>query len=124
MAYQKEQQRLEQQRWEKEYALQQQQLANERSYYQSLSNNSTSEGYSLSDGSSNSSGGKKLTNVKKWSPALSSKNANNWYYQNIDKLYASSGITETQLENIIKSGLNSGVINDSDVDKILNTFGL
>lgn len=125
MAYQKEQQRLEQQRWEKEYALQQQQAAAERQYYQSLGNsNSGGESYTLSSGSNSSSNGKKLTNVKKWSPVLSSKNANNWYYQNIDKLYASSGITETQLENIIKSGLNSGVINNSDVDKILNTFGL
>ena len=44
--------------------------------------------------------------------------------ENIDKVYFNSGLTETQLESILRDGLNSGAITESDVDKILSTFGL
>lgn len=123
MAFQKQQAELAQQQWEKEYALQQQQLAMERAaqaqqqaYYQTLTDTS-------SQGTNNGSG-KKLTNVKKMSPVLSSKSANSWYSTNIDKVYFNSGLTESQLESILRKGLDSGAITESDVDKILSTFGL
>lgn len=127
MAYQKEQAALEQQRWEREYALQQQQLAFEReqaaaqqAYYATLTDDSNSS--NLTESSSDNS--KKITNVKKWSPNLSTNKANSWYSTNIDKPYFNGGLTEAQLEKIIDSGLSSGVINNKDVDKILSTFGL
>jgi len=129
MAYQKEQAALEQQRWEREYALQQQQLAFEKeqaaaqqAYYATLTDSSNSS--ALTDGENSSDNSQKITNVKKWSPNLSTNNANNWYSTNIDKPYFNGGLTEAQLEKIIDSGLASGVINNSDVDKILSTFGL
>lgn len=122
MAFQKQQAELAQQQWEKEYALQQQQLAMERAaqaqqqaYYQTLTDTS-------SQGTNNGSG-KKLTNVKKMSPVLSSKSANSWYSTNIDKVYFNSGLTESQLKSILRKGLDSGAITESDVDKILSTFG-
>lgn len=142
VAYQKELDRIAQEQWEKEYAFQQQQLAYqkeqdaianaqkwaqinaEKNYYATLTDSSSSN--STSTLSDNSSGGSetKLTNVKKSSPSLSSKNANSWYSTNIDKPYFNGGLTESQLEKIIDSGLSSGVINNKDVDKILSTFGL
>lgn len=126
MAYQKELDRIAQQQWEKEYALQQQQLAlskqqaaAQQAYYATLTDGSgQSEIESVVDSSS------KIKNVKNWSPTLSSKNADSWYSTNIDKPYFNGGLTESQLEKIIDSGLSSGVINNSDVDKILSTFGL
>lgn len=138
MAYKKKQQELEQQRWEKEFAYQQQQaaIANAQKWASSNASNSSSSGSStsLSNGSSSSGGaslsgnsnssGKKLTNVKKYSPNLSSQKANNWYSTNIDNVYFKSGLTESQLDKIISNGLSSGIINKSDINKILNTFGL
>ena len=73
---------------------------------------------------SNGSSDKKVTNIKKYSPTLSSKKANDWYYTNIDKPYFNGGLTEAQLDNAIASGLSRGLINDNDVDKILGTFGM
>ena len=67
---------------------------------------------------------KKVTNIKKYSPTLSSKKANDWYYTNIDKPYFNGGLTEAQLDNAIASGLSNGLINNNDVDKILKTFGM
>ena len=126
MAYQKELDRIAQQQWEKEYALQQQQLALSRqqaeaqkAYYESLTDGSSDGEEEIPNDDS-----PKIKNVKKWSPTLSSKNADSWYSTNIDKPYFNGGLTEAQLEKIIDSGLSSGVINNSDVDKILSTFGL
>ena len=142
IARQKELDRIAQEQWEKEYAFQQQQLAYqkeqdaianaqrwaqinaEKSYYANLTDNSSSTSGSDLSENSNSGSDAKLTNVKKSSPNLSSKNANNWYANNIDKLYFGGGLTESKLESIIDSGLSSGVINNKDVDKILSTFGL
>lgn len=134
MAYKKKQQELEQQRWEKEFAYQkeQQAIANAQKWAQ-INSSSSSSGGSLSSGSGSgssgsgtslSSSGKKLTNVKKYSPNLSSQKANKWYSTNIDSVYFKSGLTESQLDKIIQNGLSSGIINKSDVNRILNTFGL
>lgn len=55
MEYQKEQQRLEQQRWEKEYALQQAQATAQNNYYSSLTDgdNNSNNDISLNDNDSN-----------------------------------------------------------------------
>ena len=131
MAYQKEQQRLEQQRWEQEMAYQREQdaIANAQRWAQiNASYNSNGGGNTLTDGGSgtlsNGSSDKKVTNIKKYSPTLSSKKANDWYYTNIDKPYFNGGLTEAQLDNAIASGLSNGLINNNDVDKILKTFGM
>lgn len=129
MARQKELDRIAQEQWEKEYALQQQQLALSRqqteaqkAYYSTLTDGTNdsnlNENQNIADNSA------KIKNVKNWSPNLSNKNANSWYATNIDKPYFNGGLTESQLEKIIDSGLSSGVINNKDVDKILSTFGL
>lgn len=122
MAYQKELDRIAQQQWEKEYTLQQQQLATQNAYYETLTDGF--DGSELAGNESATDSSSKIKNVKNWSPNLSSKNANSWYATNIDKPYFNGGLTESQLEKIIDSGLSSGVINNSDVDKILSTFGL
>lgn len=131
MAYQKEQQRLEQQRWEQEMAYQREQdaIANAQKWAQiNASYSSYGGGNNLTDGGSgtlsNGSSDKKVTNIKKYSPTLSSKKANDWYYKNIDKPYFNGGLTEAQLDNAIASGLSNGLINNNDVDKILKTFGM
>jgi len=87
--------------------------------------------YELTDGSSNSSvldavenrGSNYVTNVNRSSPALSSKSANNWYDQNIDKVYFSSGLTADQLASALERGLDSKAITQADKNKILKTFG-
>ena len=142
IARQKELDRIAQEQWEKEYAFQQQQLAYqkeqdaianaqrwaqinaEKSYYATLTDSSNSDSSSTLSEGYDSGSDKKITNVKKWSPVLSTNKANDWYYTNIDKPYFNGGLTESQLEKIIDSGLSSGVINNKDVDKILGTFGL
>lgn len=125
MAYQKEQQRLEQERWEKEMAYQKEQdaIANAQKW---ASINSQNSYYAALTGEKDEPIDEpiKVTNVKKHSPTLSSKKANDWYYKNIDKPYFNGGLTETQLDNAIAIGLSRGLINDSDVDKILGTFGM
>lgn len=121
MAYQKEQQRLEQQRWEKEMAYQREQdaIANAQKW---ASINAQNSYYGTLTGKEDEP--IKVTNAKKYSPTLSSKKANDWYYKNIDKPYFNGGLTEAQLDNAIASGLSRGLINNNDVDKILETFGM
>lgn len=109
-----------------EYQRQQDAIANAQKWAQiNASNNNNSfdnnENDSFDDESNSSN---KIKNIKNWSPTLSTKKANDWYSTNIDKPYFNGGLTESQLENIIDSGLSSGVINNKDVDKILSTFGL
>ena len=121
MAYQKKQQELEQQRWEQEMAYQREQdaIANAQKW---ASINAQNNYYETLTGKEDEP--VKVTNVKKYSPTLSSKKANDWYYENIDKPYFNGGLTETQLDNAIAIGLSRGLINDNDVDKILETFGM
>lgn len=65
-----------------------------------------------------------LTNVKKWSPLLSTQKANKWYSTNIDSVYAKSGLTAKQLESILSNGLKNNSITKQDAEDILSTFGL
>lgn len=108
-----------------EYQRQQDAIANAQRWAQINASNNNNFGDDESNNfDNNSSSSNKIKNVKNWSPTLSTKKANDWYSTNIDKPYFNGGLTESQLENIIDSGLSSGVINNKDVDKILSTFGL
>lgn len=129
MAYQKEQQRLEQQRWEKEMAYQREQdaIANAQKWA-SINASYSSGGSSLTDGSSNGLN-TSSTNVVKSKfnscPALSSNKASNWSNSNIfTSNTIKNGISESDLENKISSALKSKTITEADADKILTWFGL
>lgn len=129
MAYQKEQQRLEQQRWEQEMAYQREQdaIANAQKWA-SINASYGGVGSTLTDGSSNELN-TSSTNVVKSKfnscPALSSNKASNWSNSNIftsDTI--KNGISESDLENKISSALKSKTITEADADKILTWFGL
>lgn len=129
MAYQKEQQRLEQQRWEKEMAYQREQdaIANAQKWA-SINASYSSGGSSLTDGSSNELN-TSSTNVVKSKfnscPALSSNKASNWSNSNIfTSNTIKNGISESDLENKISSALKNKTITEADADKILTWFGL
>lgn len=129
MAYQKEQQQLEQQRWEKEMAYQREQdaIANAQKWAQ-INASYNSGGSSLTDGSSNELN-TSSTNVVKSKfnscPALSSNKASNWSNSNIfTSNTIKNGISESDLENKISSALKSKTITEADADKILTWFGL
>ena len=140
MAYQKEQQRLEQQRWEQEMAYQREQddIANAQRWAQINARNSNygggndlTDGGSLNDGgnsssSSSSSSNNNLIKSKYNScPALSSKKANNWSNSNIfTSNTIKNGISESELERKISAGLKNKSITKKDADKILTWFGL
>lgn len=59
------------------------------------------------------------------SPFLSSGNANKWLDANVSKrVIANKGITIGNLKALLQGAYNKNIINDSDVTKILATFGL
>lgn len=111
------------------YKAQQDAIANalQQQYYSYLM---SSRGSSGGGGGYSSGGGEpalsdnKLTNVNKNSPMLSSKSANSWYDANVDKAYFNGGLTESQLESMLASGLQNKSITQADAKKILSTFGL
>ena len=104
MAYQKEQDKIAQEQWEREYALQQQQLAAQQSYYESLTDGST------------------ILTLKSNDIVLNDK-VQSWYTKNIIDKY-SNGITESQLETELSNALSSGFLKDYEVDQILKMYGL
>lgn len=129
MAYQKEQQRLEQQRWEQEMAYQREQnaIANAQKWA-SINASYGGGGSTLTDGSSNELN-TSSTNVVKSKfnscPALSSNKASNWSNSNIfTSNTIKNGISESDLENKISSALKNKTITEADADKILTWFGL
>ena len=138
MAYQKEQQRLEQQRWEQQMAYQREQdaIANAQKWA-SINASYSSGGSSLSDGGSLNDGGNSSSSSSSSSnnnlikskynscPALSSKKANNWSNSNIfTSNTIKNGISESELERKISAGLKNKSITKKDADKILTWFGL
>lgn len=138
LAYQKEQQRLEQERWEKELAYQKEQdaIANAQKWAQinaSYSSNNSSSGTSLTDSgsesetlSNNSSNSTNVVKPQKNScPVLSSNNATKWSNSNIfNSNTIKNGISEAELEQKLSSALSENKITKSDADKILTWFGL
>ena len=135
MAYQKEQQRLEQQRWEQEMAYQKQQdaIANAQRWA-SINASYNNSGIPLEENKTKDDNHvleetKDYNNLIKSkynsSPALSSTKANNWSNSNIfTSNTIKSGISESDLENKISSALKSKIITKVDADKILRWFGL
>lgn len=108
-----------------EYQRQQDAIANAQRWAQINASNNNNFGDDESNNfDNNSSSSNKIKNVKNWSPTLSTKKANDWYSKNIDKPYFNGGLTEKQLESALSSALSNKTINESDVDKILSTFGL
>lgn len=108
-----------------EYQRQQDAIANAQRWAQINASNNNNFGDDESNNFDNeSSSSNKIKNVKNWSPTLSTKKANDWYSTNIDKPYFNGGLTEKQLESALSSALSNKTINESDVDKILSTFGL
>lgn len=136
MAYQKEQQRLEQERWEKEMAYQREQdaIANAQRWAQiNASYSSYGGGGSLTDGgsesgtlSNNSSSGSSAIKPQKNScPVLSNKTATNWSNSNIfTSNTIKNGISESDLESKLSTAIKNKTITKKDADKILTWFGL
>lgn len=135
MAYQKEQKRLEQQRWEKEMAYQKQQdaIANAQKWA-SINASYNNSGIPLEENKTKDDNHvleetKDYNNLIKSKynscPALSSTKANNWSNLNIfTSNTIKSGISESDLENKISSALKNKIITKVDADKILRWFGL
>ncbi len=120
MAYQKEQQRLEQERWEREMAYQREQdaIANAQKW---ASINSQSNYYSsLTDGGNELTSGN-LSVVNK-NIVLNDK-LQDWFDNTITKKYP-DGISEAQLENELKKVISSGWMKDYEASQILKMFGL
>lgn len=136
LAYQKEQQRLEQERWEKELAYQREQdsIANAQKWAQiNASYSSNNSGTSLTDGgsenetlSNNSSSSANVIKPQKNScPVLSSKSATNWSNSNIfTSNTIKNGISEVELEEKLANALKNKKLTQKDVDKILTWFDL
>ena len=122
MAYQKEQQRLEQERWEKEMAYQREQdaIANAQKWA-SINASNNSEGYHL-DGDKGTLDNNGKLNIVKNNIALNDK-LQSWYDKNITKKYP-NGISENQLENELSKVLSSGWMKDYEVSLILEMYGL
>lgn len=118
MAYQKEQQRLEQQRWEKEMAYQKRQdaIANAQKWASINAQNSYRE--TLTD--NNDLSKNKLNTVK--TNIILNDRLQDWYDENIVKKYP-NGISESQLENEIKKVTSSGWMKDYEASQILSMYG-
>lgn len=114
------------------YQAQQDAIANalQQQYYSYLmssrgSGGGGSGGYSDVDlGDETSSEDKYVRNIKNQSPTLSSKTANNWYANNVDKAYFNGTLTQSQLESLLRSGMQNNAITNNDASKILSFFGL
>lgn len=129
LAYQKEQDRIAQANWQKEYELSKKQAdaysiaLNEGSKTEILEN--TPEVVNeVEDEMKNQ---KIISNepIKvRQSPFLSSSEANEWYNQNIGIPTAKTGITPKALTDILSSGLSLKKITEKDVKTILKLYGL
>ena len=128
MAYQKEQDRIAQQNWEREYALQQQQLAMEReaqaqqqAYYASLvEGNGGGNNTELNNSSSNSTSN---------STIMGTDAGNSLYNRlNMMKKQNTLGMSSSQMNDFLAAQVDSaykkGEINSADVNNILNKLGI
>lgn len=137
MAFQKEQQRLQQERWEREMEYQRQQdaIANAQRWAQinasysggsGTTSNDSGNGTVLTENTNSSSNSSSVVKAKYNScPVLSSNSATNWSNANIfNKNTIKNGISESELEKKISNALGSKKITKKDADKILTWFGL
>ena len=113
MAWQREQARIAQEQWEKEYSLSQQQLAisraqqaAEKAYYAQLT-----------DGNNNTTG---LTYSAKSTPHLSSADARSWY----KTAFGTSSLTESEIKAKITEGINNNLLNETDIERILKAYNV
>lgn len=114
MAYKKQQDAIAQQNWLKEYK-----LAKEKA-------SAAATSPTLTDTTKETT---TQANSKKYnanmSPSLSNGNANAWFDQNIGmNAVKNGGLTATQLNDILTSGLQTNKITQADVTKIARAFGL
>ena len=110
MAYKKEQDRIAQENWEKEYALQQAQLASSKSYSSNSSSNSSSGGGTVLTGGSGSSNGGTSSN------SGSGSNGNSGKSQGVGTVRYSS---LTDAVSYLKQNGVSGVTYASDVKDLI-----
>lgn len=146
MAYKREQDRIAQEQWEKEYALSKYKTYSSESSggtaltgsNDKLLNSNNSMSYTDSNGnivttssdgkitvskaqssSSNNTSNRTVTAMS--SPTkFSSNTAKDWFNKNI----SGKKFTESDLGNLLSKGRSSKKINDSDIDRILKTYGL
>ena len=113
--YQKQQDALAQQNWEREYALSQ-----AKTY--GSSGSGSSGGYSLDDSSTTSnsnSSSRKLTAVNSISNNGFTKEEYSWYLKNFPEQ-----MSEEEIESKLVEGVQKGMIPENKVDMILRRYGL
>ena len=130
MAYQREQDALEQQRWEQEFAYQKQQdaIANAQRWASVNSSSNSSSGTTLTNGNSNSTNSlsdNSLVKPKLATPVGLSSKAETWAVANIfNKNNNQSGISIANLETLLSNALNNNTITESEASRILDFLGL
>ena len=128
MAYQKEQDAIEQQRWEQELAYQKQQdaIANAQKWASINASASSNSGTTLTEGSNgNALTDNSLVKPKLACPAGLSSQAETWAVANIfNKNNNESGISISNLETLLSNALNNGTITKNEASRILDFLGL
>ena len=114
MAWQREQARIAQEQWEKEYALSQQQLAISRAKVSS-SNSSAS----LTNGGSLSGSSNQTALEANRTPFLDNKNYS-WY----NSTFGTNKYTKDELDAKIAQGMSQGQLTESDAMRIYSAYGL
>lgn len=117
LAWQKEQARIQQEQWQKEYALSQYQAQTARQSaarsYSSSSSGSSSNSASLTDG-----GSEQLYEAIK-TPILSTGEYD-WY----NKTFGTDKLTASQLKSKLEEGVRSNKLNEDDVNRIIKIYGV
>ena len=117
LAWQKEQARIQQEQWQKEYALSQYQAQTARQSaarsYSTSSSGSSSNSASLTDG-----GSEQLYEAIK-TPILSTGEYD-WY----NKTFGTDKLTASQLKSKLEEGVRSNKLNEDDVNRIIKIYGV
>ena len=120
LAWQKEQARIAQEQWEKEYALSQQQLAISRA--KNSSTNYSSLVDSLVDGASNANTAQKYEST--YTPTFASKGINVEKAKWFTETFGADSLTLDEINQKIAEGISSGKISESDADTIYKAYGV
>lgn len=125
LAYQKEQQRLEQERWEKELAYQKEQdaIANAQKWASINSSSSSSTGTSLTSNGSTLTDSSNSILTRTNSKINLNDKLQSWFDKNITNKYP-NGISESQLESELQKVLKTGWMKDYEASLILKMYGL
>lgn len=130
MAFQKEQAKLEQQRWEQELAYQKQQdaITNAQKWASIKASANSSSGTTLTDGSSNNSNAlteNSLVKPKLACPAGLSSQAESWAITNIfNQTNNKNGISVSNIESLLSNALNNNTLTKNEASRILDFLGL